>query len=159
MTLIRDLYAVEANIRGSNPATRLSARQECSAPILNRLDDWLRHHRARAAAKSSLGEALAYIAKYRDGLGRFVTDGRVEIDNNTVERAIRPIALNRKNALFAGHYAGAANWAVIASLIETCKMTAVDPYAWLTKTLTAIVNGHKQSKIADLLPWNYATKV
>ena len=69
------------------------------------------------------------------------------------------MALNRKNALFAGHDAGAENWATIASLVETCKMTAVEPYAWLTKTLTAIVNGHKQSKIADLLPWNYATKV
>jgi hypothetical protein len=106
-----------------------------------------------------LGEALAYIAKYRDGLGRFLTDGRVEIDNNTVERTIRPIALNRKIALFAGHDAGAENWAVIASLIETCKMNGVDPHAWLSATLTAIVQGHKQSQIHDLLPWNYAVTV
>ena len=93
------------------------------------------------------------------GLGRFLNDGRVEIDNNTVERTIRPIALNRKNALFAGHDTGADNWAVIASLIETCKMNGVDPHAWLTATLTAIVHGHKQSRINDLLPWNYAVKV
>ena len=79
-----------------------------------------------------MGEALAYIAKYRDGLGRFLTDGRVEIDRNTVERTIRPIALNGKNALFAGHDAGAENWAVIASLIETCKMNGVEPHAWLS---------------------------
>jgi transposase len=92
-----------------------------------------------------LGEALAYIAKYRNGLGRFLTDGRIEIDNNTVERTIRPIALNRKNALFAGHDVGAENWAVIASLIETCKMNSVDPHAWLSATLTAIVQGHKRS--------------
>ena len=97
--------------------------------------------------------------KYRDGLGRFLTDGRIEIDNNTVERTIRPIALNRKNALFAGHDAGADNWGVIASLIETCKMNGVDPHAWLACTLKAIVSGHKQSKIADLMPWNYAIKV
>ncbi len=157
--LIRDLYAIEAEIRSSDPAIRLAIRQERSAPILASIDDWLAHHRARASAKSPLGEALAYIAKYRDGLGRFLTDGRVEVDNNTVERTIRPIALNRKNALFAGHDAGAENWAVIASLIETCKMNGVDPHAWLANTLTSIVNGHKQSQIDDLLPWNYAIKV
>lgn len=159
LSLIRDLYTVEAEIRGRDPAERLAIRKERSAPILSRLDDWLALRRARTSAKSPLGEALAYIAKYRDGLGCFLTDGRVEIDNNTVERTIRPIALNRKNALFAGHDAGAENWAVIASLIETCKMNAVDPYAWLASTLSAIVNGHKQSQIDQLLPWNYVEKV
>lgn len=83
----------------------------------------------------------------------FLTDGRIEIDNNTVERTIRPIALNRKNALFAGHDAGAENWATIASLIETCKLNTVDPLAYLTATLTAIANSHRQSRIDDLLPW------
>jgi transposase len=159
VNLIRELYTIEAEIKGADAVCRLVARQKRSAPILARLDDWLRHHRALASAKSPLGEALAYIAKYRDGLGRFLTDGRIEIDNNTVERTIRPIALNRKNALFAGHDAGAENWAIIASLIETCKMNAVDPHAWLANTLTAIINGHKQSQIDDLLPWNYASKV
>ena len=159
VTLIRDLYAIETDIRGSEPAARLAARQERSAPILARIDAWISHHRARASGKSPLGEALAYIAKYRGGLGHFLTDGRIELDSNTVERTIRPIALNRKNALFAGHEAGAENWAVIASLIETCKMNGVDPHAWLTTTLTAIVNGHKQSQIQDLFPWNYPTTV
>ncbi len=159
LALIRALYAIEADIRGCDPAARLAARQERAAPILARIDAWLQHHRSRASAKSPLGEALAYIAKYRDGLGRFLTDGRVEIDSNAVERTIRPIALNRKNALFAGHDTGAENWAVIASLIETCKMNGIDPQAWLTATLTAIVKGHKQSQIDDLLPWNYRGKV
>lgn len=159
VTLIRELYAIEADIRGRDSATRLAARQERSAPILARIDAWLSHHRVRASGKSPLGEALAYIAKYRDGLGRFLTDGRVELDSNTVERTIRPIALNRKNALFAGHDPGAENWAVVASLIETCKMNGVDPHAWLTATLTAIVKGHKQSLIQNLLPWNYAANV
>ena len=108
------------------------------------------------ATKSPLGEALAYIAKYWDGLKLFLTDGRVEIDNNTVERTARPIALNLKNALFAGHHAGAKNWATIASLIETCQSNAVDRLAYLTATLTAIVNGHRQSCIDELLPWNYS---
>ncbi|WP_139322532.1 MULTISPECIES: transposase domain-containing protein, partial [Rhizobium/Agrobacterium group] len=90
-----------------------------------------------------------------DGLKLFLSDGRVEIDSNSVECTIRPIALNRKNALFAGHDAGAENWATIASLVETCKLNAVDPLAYLTATLTAIVNGHKQSRVDELLPWNY----
>ena len=115
--------------------------------------------RARVSAKSPVGEALKYIAKYWVGLRLFLADGRIEMDNNTVERTIRPIALNRKNALFAGHDAGAANWATIASLVETCKLNAIEPHAYLTQTLRAIVNGHKQSQIEDLLPWNYAAKV
>ncbi|BDW85083.1 hypothetical protein MACH21_12600 [Roseicyclus marinus] len=92
MALIRDLCAIESEIRGSDPATR----PDRSAPTLTRIDDWLIHHRGRASAKSPLGEALSYIAKYREGLGRFLTDGRVEIDSNAVERTIRPIALNKK---------------------------------------------------------------
>lgn len=86
----------------------------------------------------------------------FLTDGRIEMDHNSVERTIRPIALNRKNALFAGHDAGAENWATIASLIETCKLNTVDPFAYLNATLTDVVNGHKQSRIDELLPWNYS---
>jgi hypothetical protein len=67
--------------------------------------------------------------------------------------------LNRKNALFAGHDAGAENWGIIASLIETCKLNGIEPHAYLTAILSAIVNGHKQSQINDLLPWNYAATV
>ena len=115
--------------------------------------------RSRVSAKFPLGEALKYTAKYWAGLCLFLTDGGIEMDNNTVERTIHPIALNRKNALFAGHDAGAANWATIASLVETCKLNAIEPHAYLTATLRAIVNGHKQSQIDDLLPWNYAPKV
>ncbi|MBB4439940.1 MULTISPECIES: IS66 family transposase [Rhizobium] len=151
---IGELYRIEAELRGLDPQARLAGRQERSAPMVADMKVWLVHHRARVATKSPLGEALAYIAKYWDGLKLFLTDGRIEIDNNSVERTIRPIALNRKNALFAGHDAGAENWAIIASIIETCKLNAVDPYAYLTSTLSAIVNGHKQSKINELLPWN-----
>jgi hypothetical protein len=120
---------------------------------------WLTHHRARVAGKSPLGEALSYIAKYWDGLRLFLVDGRIEVDDNSVERTIRPFTLNRKNALFAGHDAGAENWATIASLIETCKLNAIDPLAYLTTVLTAIVSGHKQSRIGELLPWNFRPQV
>ena len=152
---IGELYQIEADLRGLDPETRLTARQERSKPLIADMETWLVHHRARVASKSPLGEALKYIAKYWDGLRLFLTDGRIEIDNNSVERTIRPIALNRKNALFAGHDTGAENWATIASLIETCKLNTVDPQAYLTSTLTAIVNGHKQSRIDELLPWNF----
>ena len=101
------------------------------------------------------GAALKYIAKYWDGLILFLTDGRIEMDSNPVERTIRPIALQRKNALFAGHDAGAQNWAMLASLIETCKLNQVEPHSYLTGVLTAIINGHKQKHIDQLLPWNY----
>ncbi|TCT27377.1 transposase IS66-like protein [Martelella mediterranea] len=154
-----ELYRIEAELRGLDPEARLAGRQERSAPLITDMQAWLHHHRACVSAKSPLGEALAYIAKYWDGLCLFLTDGRIEIDNNSVERTIRPITLNRKNALFAGHDAGAENWAAIASLIETCKLNSADPQAYLTATLTAIVNGHKQNRINELLPWKYADKV
>ncbi len=73
---------------------------------------------------------------------------------SAVERTIRPIALQRKNALFAGHNAGAQNWVMIASLIETCKLNKIEPHSYITGVLAAIVNGHKQKDIEQLLPWN-----
>ena len=159
LRLIRVLYAIEAEITGKDPETRLQVRQSRSAPVMAELAQWLTQNRARLSAKSNLGEAMAYLAKYWDGLQIFLTDGGVEIDNNPVERTIRPIALNRKNALFAGHEAGAENWALIASLIETCKLNQIDPFAWLSTTLTAIVLGHKQSNIDQLMPWAFKPSV
>ncbi len=153
------IRVADTSNRRLDPEVRLAARRERTAPLITDMEPWLTYHRARVAAKSPLGEALKYIARYWDGLCLFLTDGRIEIDNNTVERTIRPIALNRKNALFAGHQAGAENWAVIASLIETCKLNAIDPQAYLAATLTAIVNGHKQSRIDELLPCHHDAKV
>ena len=86
---------------------------------------------------------------------RFVDDGRIEIDNNVVERSIRPIALNRKNALFAGSDGGGEHSAIIASLIETCKLNAIDPQGYLTDVISRIANGHPNSRIDELLPWFY----
>lgn len=109
---------------------------------------------ARPASQPIL-EAIRYTLSRRDGLSRFLDDGRIEIDSNTVERSIRPIALNRKNALFAGSDGGAEHWAVVASLIETCKLNGVEPLGYLADVLTRIVNGHPNSQIDDLLPWAY----
>jgi hypothetical protein len=84
-----------------------------------------------------------------------LTDGRVEIDNNRVENLIRPIASNRKNTLFAGHDEGGIAWGRVASLIETCKINGIEPFAYLKAILTAIANGHPQNCIDDLLSWNF----
>ena len=105
--------------------------------------------------KTKLAEAIRYALSRWDGLTRFLDDGRIEIDSNVVERSIRPIALNRKNALFAGSDGGGEHWAVIASLIETCKLCGVDPQTYLADVITKIVNGHPNSQIDDLLPWAY----
>ena len=91
------------------------------------------------------------------GPASYGDDGRIEIDSNVVERSIRPIALNRKNALFAGSDGGGEHWAIIASLIETCKLCSVEPHAYLTDVITKIINGYPNSQIDDLLPWAYAT--
>ncbi len=99
------------------------------------------------------GDPLCSVAL--EGLTRFHEDGRIEIDSNVVERSIRPIALNRKNALFAGSDGGGEHWAVIASLIETCKLCDVEPHNYLTDIMTKIVHGHPNSQIDELLPWAY----
>jgi transposase len=107
--------------------------------------------------KSKLAEAIRYALSRWDGLTRFVDDAQIEIDSNVVERAIRPLALTRKNALFAGSDRGGEHWAIIASLVETCKLCGVDPQAYLTDVLSRIVTGHLNTRIDDLLPWAYAT--
>ncbi|WP_029006465.1 IS66 family transposase [Azorhizobium doebereinerae] len=155
---IAALYHVEAAIRGRNPEERRAARQEKSKPIIEALEPWLRQKLALISQKTKLAEAIRYALSRWAGLGLFLDDGRIELDNNIVERSIRPLALTRKNALFAGSDAGAEHWAVIASLIETCKLNGIDPQAYLADVITRIVNGHPNSRIDDLIPWAYHAK-
>jgi transposase len=96
------------------------------------------------------------VRQHWDGLTRFVDDGRIELDTNTVERAIRPLTLTRKNSLFAGSEGGAEHWAVLASLVATCKLNGVEPQAYIEDVITKLVNGHLQSRLDELLPWAYA---
>ncbi len=135
------------------------ARQEKSRAIVDAFEPWLRDKLALISQKTKLAEAIRYALSRWDGLTRFIDDGRIEIDSNVVERAIRPIALNRKNALFAGSDGGAENWAIVASLIESCKLNGVNPMAYLADVLTKIVNGHLASKLDELMPWAYATPI
>jgi transposase len=153
---IAALYAIEAEIRGQGPEARRLVRQASTAPLVAAFGDWLKQKRARISAKSRLGEHLTYIANCWGGLQVFLFDGHVEMDSNPVENRIRPLALGRKNHLFAGHDEGAHAWACIASLIETCKLNGVEPLGYLTATLEAIANGHPMSRLDELLPGPFA---
>ena len=152
---IAELYAVEAECRGRKADERRALRQEKSRPILDALEPWLQTKLSLISQKTKLAEAIRYTLSRWEGLTRFLDDGRIEIDSNVVERSIRPIALNRKNALFAGSDGGGEHWAVIASLIETCKLCNVEPQNYLADVITKIVNDHPNSRIDDLLPWAY----
>jgi transposase len=155
---IKLLYDIEAEARGSPPEVRRALRQQRSKPVIETLKPWFEDSLAKVSKGSKLAQALAYGLNHWDGLCRFLEDGRIEIDSNTVERSIRGLALTRKNALFAGHDRGAAGWAMIASFLETCKLNAVDPLAWTTDVLTKLVNRWPASRIDELMPWAYSAK-
>jgi hypothetical protein len=150
-----EFHAVEAAIRSYSLGQWLSARQARTAPLVAAFGDWLQQQRLRVSAKSRLRETLAYIHRHWDGLQTFLHDGRVETGSNGVENLSRPIALNRKNAPFAGHDEGGKSWGRIASLIENAKVNGIEPFAYLKAILEAIAGGHPQSRIDDFLQWNF----
>ncbi len=150
---IAALYHIEAEIRGLDAADRRAHRQARSAALVADLRTWLTAQHTRLFARGPTAEAIGYALNHWDGLVRFLDDGRIDIDTNTVERSMRPVALSRKNALFAGSDDGAHNWAAVASLVETCKLNAVDPQRYLAETLTRLVNGWNNSRIDELMPW------
>jgi hypothetical protein len=155
---IKRLYDIEAEIRGLPPGVRRAIRQERSKPVIEALKPWFEASLAKVSKGSKLAKALDYGLNHWSGLCLLLGDGRIEIDSNTVERSIRGLALTRKNALFAGHDRGAVGWAMIASLLETCKLNQVDPLAWTTDVLTKLVNRWPASRIDELMPWAYTAK-
>jgi transposase len=150
---IGELYAVEAEARGLSPAQRLAARRSLSKPIIDSLHAWLEAQLRRVPGRSTLAEAVRYALSRWEALTRFLKDGRIELDTNPVERAIRPVALGRKNHLFAGSDGGGRRWATVCSLIETAKMNGVEPYAYLKDVLQRMVDGHTVNRLDELLPW------
>lgn len=152
---IGELYAIENELRGRSPDERRAARQERSRPGVDALKLWLKGKLELVSQKGKLAIAIRYALTRWEGLSLFLDDGRIEIDSNTVERAIRPIALNRKNALFAGSDGGGDHWAILASLIETAKLNGVEPHAYIADVLIRLVRGHKNSRLDELLPWNH----
>jgi len=153
---IARLYAIEAEIRGQPAKRRRQVRQERSRPIVEALHAWLLGHLERVSTVSDLAKAIRYALRHWPGLTVFLDDGRIEMDTNVVERAIRPHTLTRKNALFAGSDGGARRWAIAMTLIQTAKLNGVDPQAWLTDVLERIVSRQiKANELHRPLPWNW----
>ncbi|WHS32597.1 IS66 family transposase [Brucella sp. NM4] len=149
------LWKIEDEVRGKNADIRAAFRQEQSETIVARLFDLWEKELGKVSGKSKTAEAIRYAFTRREALERFLTDGRVEIDSNIVERAIRPQTITRKNSLFAGSEGGGRTWATLATLLQTCKMNSVDPLDWLSQILSRIAQGWPVTEIEALMPWNF----
>ncbi|MGH6803837.1 MAG: IS66 family transposase [Methyloceanibacter sp.] len=156
---IAELYAIEATVRGQPAERRQNVRRIKSLPLVKAMKTWIEAELGRVPPRGGLADAIRYALNRWGALCRFLDDGRIELDNNTVERAIRPIALGRKNHLFAGSDGGAARWAIVASLLATAKLNDVEPFAYLKDVLERLSNGHPMNRLDDLLPWNWASPV
>jgi transposase len=152
---IGKLYEIEADIRGRPPDDRRRERVERAAPLLGELHAWLREQLGAVSAKSDLAQAIGYSLAHWQALTRYCEDGRIEIDNNAAERALRGVGLGRKNYLFFGSDAGGERAAAIYSLVETAKLNGLDPEAYLRDVLGRIAE-HPINRIEELLPWNIA---
>jgi len=148
------LYGIENQIKGKPPDERRRLRQDRSAPLLRELNIWLSATNAKLSQKSDLAKAIRYTLSRWNALTRFADDGRFDIDNNAAERSIRPLALGRKNYLFAGSDSGGERAASIYSLIETAKLNSLNPEAYLTNVIARIAD-HPSKRIDQLLPWNW----
>jgi len=150
---IAALYAIEKEIRGSTPEVRKNVRQARAKPLLDRMHTWLEATLAKLSPKSDTAAAIRYALSRWRALTRYADDGQLEIDNNAAERALRVVALGRKNYLFAGSDNGGDRAAAIYSLLGSAKLNGLDPEIYLQHVLERIAD-HPISRINDLLPWN-----
>ncbi len=150
------LYAIEGEIRGRPPDQRAAIRQARAGPLLESLREWLRHTLTRVSKKSELAKAIGYVLTRWTALTRYRDEGRIEIDNNAAERALRVVALGRKNYLFCGSDAGGERAAALYSLIGTAKLNGLDPEAYLRYVIERI-GDHPINRVEELLPWNIAS--
>jgi transposase len=154
---IGQLYRIESEIRGRSPDERQQVRDERARPLLITLHEWFKTTLTRVSRKSEVAAAIGYALARWPALVRYCEDGRIEIDNNPAERALRAVALGRKNYLFAGSDAGGERAAAIYSLLGSAKLNGIDPEAYLTSVLRRIAD-HPINRIAELLPWNLFPK-
>jgi len=152
---IAELYAIERSIRGRTAEERRIVRNAQSRPLVEAMKPWLETELGRIPGRGGLAEAIRYALSRWPALCRFLDDGRIDLDNNPVERAIRPVALGRKNHLFAGSDGGGARWATVCSLIATAKLNDVEPFAYLRDIIERMTDGHPMNRLDDLLPWNW----
>lgn len=148
--MIRELYVIEREVHDRPPEERKAARAERSKPVLDRIEAWLEREAPTVLPKSPIGAAITYAKNQWKALCRFLEDGRLEIDNNRAERALRGIAVGRKNWLFLGNDAGGRRAAIIYSLIATCKDHGIDPWLYLRDVLTRLPTF--RGDLADLTP-------
>ncbi len=150
---IAELYAIEAEIRGSPADERLSVRKARSVPLMQSLYDWIQLQRKTLSKHAEMVKAFDYILKQWDVLNEFCRDGWVEIDNNIGKNALCPVAVGRKNYLFFGSDNGGESAAIIYSLLVTCKLNGVEPEDWLCEVIMKI-NDCPSNRVHELLPWN-----
>lgn len=150
------LFEIERAINGKPPAERLATRHEFSAGLVADLETWMRGERAKLSRHNDVAKAMDYMLTRWSSFTRFLSDGRICLSNNAAERAIRSLALGRRNWLFAGSDRGGQRAAVMYSLITTAKMNGIDPQAWLADVLARIAN-HPAQRLDELMPWNWAT--
>jgi transposase len=154
---IAEVYAIEARVRGHSAKDRRAARQAESAAIMADIKVVLDTTLPQLSTKSALAKAIRYTLAHWQGLTRFLDDGRLEVDTNTVERTMRSVAQGRRSSLFAGSEAGARTWAILASLLQTARLNGLDPYTWLNDVLERIVSGAvKNHELDQLLAWNWS---
>ena len=154
---IAELYAVEKEARGKSPDARVALRQAQSKTIFDDLEAWLHAQLPKISGKSPLAQAIRYALGRMPKARPYLENGYLELDNNTAERAVKPVAIGRKNWMFAGSKGGGKAMAIAFTLIETAKLNNVDPQAWLTWVLAQIAD-HKITRIDELLPWRYAAQ-
>ena len=151
---IAELHQIKAEIRGEEADQRRAVRRRKSNPLIDASKNRLEKTPPRVPRGSSVAQAIRHSLNQWDGPPRFLDDGRVEIDPNTLERGTRPVALNRKNALLAGSDEGARNWAMLAPPIETRKLRGINPAACFADVLAKLVNNWPHRRLGDLPPWS-----